>query len=305
MALPQDRSAQVALISVAFTALFAVAFGIVLNQIDSFDVRNIIGVLMLAVLLAAALCALGVSAGRYMRSTAGASAVVSSRRGTRQWLAGTTIAMASLGLFGLAIVVIFKTRVADERMQVFTTLVPVFASWVGTVLAFYFGRESFIAANEQVSKLISGQNLVPGLAAVAVRSAMTPVAKIALIATDQEPDSITVTEMENKLGDHSRLPITWANRSPRYLIHKSVIDSFNGSGPATNLHDLISQSGRSFEVGSGFAVVAATGTLQDVADALKQEGIEDALVTEDGLTDQPLIGWVTDKKLDKYRTGPI
>ena len=62
-------------------------------------------------------------------------------------LVGATIAITILAVI---------TIVGDpsQAKDIFNVILPVFASWVGTVLAFYFGRENYEAANQQAQDLV-------------------------------------------------------------------------------------------------------------------------------------------------------
>jgi hypothetical protein len=68
------------------------------------------------------------------------------------------IALGILLVSALAITVLAAVAVnpdSSNALTIFNTSQPVFASWVGTVLAFNFGRENFESANSQMRPLIS------------------------------------------------------------------------------------------------------------------------------------------------------
>ena len=55
-------------------------------------------------------------------------------------------------VFGLALAVILVDK--SKTITIFNMVLPVVASWVGTILAFYFGRENFESANKQVRDIM-------------------------------------------------------------------------------------------------------------------------------------------------------
>jgi len=65
--------------------------------------------------------------------------------------------MGTLIFSALSITVLAGYAIAKDptnTMTIFNVILPVFASWVGTILAFYFGRENFESANKQVRELV-------------------------------------------------------------------------------------------------------------------------------------------------------
>jgi len=73
-------------------------------------------------------------------------------------------ALTTVGVLGLAaILAALLIRKADPGMadkqvalirDTFTMLLPVFDTWVGTVLAYYFSRENFAEAAKQTANLV-------------------------------------------------------------------------------------------------------------------------------------------------------
>jgi hypothetical protein len=70
----------------------------------------------------------------------------------RDRIALGVLVVSALTLAVLAVVVVLQD--STNAMLVFNVLLPVVASWVGTVLAFYFGRENFEAASKQIRETL-------------------------------------------------------------------------------------------------------------------------------------------------------
>src|SRR6266849_4165538 len=65
--------------------------------------------------------------------------------------------VAGVSLFGitlLAAIVLYKDwNDKDMVRYVFASIIPLLASWMGTILAFYFSKENFMAATQSVTDL--------------------------------------------------------------------------------------------------------------------------------------------------------
>ena len=126
------------------------------------------------------------------------------------------ILIASAGAITLLAIVAVAVK-PDQAQVIFNTTLPVFASWVGTVLAFYFGRESFESANSQVRQIID--KLSPEQrAAESISSIMRKLdatTHVTLPAPQGEAQ-VPLTDLRAKLvGDVSRLPVVDPAGAPR------------------------------------------------------------------------------------------
>src|SRR5215208_905627 len=81
----------------------------------------------------------------------------------RRWLAAGFVGASILGIVVISIVAISaagKTRAETSRL-VFSSVLPLLGTWVGTVLAFYFARENFQAATESTLRLAGIETATP------------------------------------------------------------------------------------------------------------------------------------------------
>jgi hypothetical protein len=78
----------------------------------------------------------------------------------------TTWALIAIAMLGIAIIAIVgynasipstdveaRREFLDAVKYVFASVLPVVAAWVGTVMAFYFGKENFKAATDSLSQI--------------------------------------------------------------------------------------------------------------------------------------------------------
>jgi hypothetical protein len=196
----------------------------------------------------------------------------------------------------------------SEAQVIFNTTLPVFASWVGTVLAYYFGRENFESANSQVRQMID--KLSPEQRAAApIDSIMRKldVTTHVKLPGAQGEAQVPLTDLRTKLvGDVSRLPVVDPSSVAKYMIHGSTIDRYlAGGGKETDtLAAFIAEcakNGTAFDAGRGFVLAAAKDTIQAAKEKLdRQTACQDIFITADGKPDQPLLGWVSNVRLGKF-----
>jgi hypothetical protein len=192
-------------------------------------------------------------------------------------------------------------------MQIFNVVLPVTASWVGTVLAFYFGRESFESASQQAQQLI---RLTPEQRAAA------PVTSImrSLDSTVHYPIPRGKGDADVKLSDliakytakASRLPVIDADKRPKYMVHRSRIDSYLASGgkPDHTLEQFIAaqkKAGVEFGTDKGFVVVSQQTTLAEAKRKMEAvHACQDIFITKGGTPDEALTGWISNVRMAKH-----
>lgn len=226
---------------------------------------------------------------------------------TRNWLALGILGISAVAILALGITVIWLDKEGKSAMQIFNATLPVFSSWVGTVLAFYFGRENFEAANEKVSvlldKLPSGQR-----ASAPAESVMRKLSDITLqqLTAAQGEAQVTLKDLRAKLvGDVSRLPVIDANGCPLYLVHGSMIDRHlaDGGKDSDTLAALLDKDDNRTAFGPrrGFVLAAEKDTLATAKIRMEAvQGCQDIFITVDGSEKRPLLGWISNTRLGKF-----
>ncbi len=226
--------------------------------------------------------------------------------GARSILAYLILAFSILAITVLAIYVIRGNP--DEGKNIFNIVLPVFASWVGTVLAFYFGRDNFESANKQVREIV--RRLTPEERAKAmVNSIMRSFENMVhfQIPSEKGNQDIKISELIGKFVNNvSRLPIVDAERRPKYIIHNSSIDKYiamGGKQEDTLEQFLATQKKAGFEYGvnKGFVVVSEQSTLADAKRKMEEAlPCQDICVTKKGSEEEQLIGWISNVRISKY-----
>lgn len=231
-----------------------------------------------------------------------------SNGGARSYLAYGVLIFSTAAITFLAIYAMAVSKDPKEPMVIFNIVLPVFASWVGTILAFYFGRENFESANKQVRELV--QRLTPEERAKArVNSIMRGLDNMTTfeIPRGKTEDDIKLSELNSKFSSNvSRLPVIDADKKPKYMIHDSNIAKYIASGGTLDdafrkfIDDRKNQK-IEFGIDKGFVLVSEQETLADAKRKMEAKSpCQDIFITKKGNPDEPLTGWISNLRLGKY-----
>lgn len=225
---------------------------------------------------------------------------------SRIWIAVTTMGFAAMTITALAIIAIQKQP--DETMTIFNIVLPVMATWVGTILAFYFGKENFESANKSVQEMfdkISPEQREQSLVKAIMRSIFNTVYyKFEKGKSDKD---VKISELRELLkGKISRLLIINSDGKPKYIIHDSRFSSFLlAEGKDTDtLAKFIAdhhKKGINFGINKGFIMVSESTTLGEAKKKLiEHPPCQDIFITKNGTEKEPLTGWISNIRMEKY-----
>jgi hypothetical protein len=217
-------------------------------------------------------------------------------------LAGALLALAQGG----------NAASADAASKAFNTILPVLASWVGTVLAFYFSSANQEHTNDILDKAISrasGANTIAPSAPVSEK--MIPQAKIHGLQDlkDRKPADIPISELQRKF--EGKLPngaavtrlIFVENGVFKFVLHASTLNSFVvHAKPAENatFEDLLKYEDLANQISKLVVFVSAASTLAAAKMALERvSGAQDIIVTTTGNATEPMLGWLSNVDLTK------
>jgi hypothetical protein len=226
------------------------------------------------------------------------------------------VSIAGLGILA-AIVIILNPRSAKD---VFNILLPVFAAWVGTVLAYYFSGENYEKASQQVADIVKQVSPLERLRSLPVRDHMIKPAdmvKINLTPEKGEGNLKVVKDILDfmKSKDKNRLPILDDKDRPKYIIHRSMIDKYLAqetlvAKKADKLQDITFKDLLEGEedlkriFSKGFATVPEDATIAEAKCVM--EALDDCLdvfVTKGGSRKEPVIGWLTNVMISELSRG--
>ena len=139
-----------------------------------------------------------------------------------------------LGIVAMLCVAFSSKDALTGIKDILSIILPVIAAWVGTVLAFYFSRENYVAAAENNAAVL-GLSMDQKLKTISVSDVMIRIDGDGadVLKTDSTEKDI---KLKSELLDQqflkynrNRLPILNANGLVRYVIHRSIIDKFVSS----------------------------------------------------------------------------
>lgn len=250
---------------------------------------------------------------------------VTESRPLRDQLALLVIGIAVLALTVLAGIYIGSSDSDVARAaaadKIFGALLPLVGTWVGTVLAFYFGRENFIAASRSVSDM-ARQISAPDRSRMTAAQIMTPRADMPVLKlpADGGEDKVTIQELKSLFDGHrARVAILAADDSVKYVIHEATFTRFAlgqaeehlaalklaAAAPAqpNTLADFLNAeitAGRTVRhVATAFIIVRKAEVAGRISALLLAEGAQDAFVTETGLRSEAVQGWIRFDELVK------
>jgi hypothetical protein len=183
-------------------------------------------------------------------------------------------------------------------------VLPMIGTWVGTVLAFYFGREQLEAATRSFTALAQ---LSPEekLGSIKVTEKMIPLTNA--FVTKDDPTSVKLLEVLKGMeasGKGDRLPVLTSDQKPRYVIHRSTIDRFIAKSATAGktkeelenltLADLLADTDLKDMLQTTVAVVPQNATLADAKRAMERlNWCQDVMITPAGSITEPASGWIT------------
>lgn len=231
-------------------------------------------------------------------------------------------------IIGTGIVLIYNAGNDDTKIDkavnlltnVFYSLLPVVATWVGTVIAFYFGKANFEAANQSAKDFFSAITSEQKLRGIKVsdKEVMINFTEIKYFnhTSDEEVGKTKVSTLIKFMIDKkvTRLPFITPERAIKYCIHRSVFDKFISSlalnKPDVNIKEQVFNDFLATDIdeiknyiSSGIIYANEDATLFDIKQMMdNNKYCEDAFVTKTGSKSEPVIGWVTnDAILEKSK----
>ena len=218
---------------------------------------------------------------------------------TARWIALTVTGCIMLGTLFVVVVPYFRNGKLDD--VVLQTILPLWGTWIGTVLAFYFGKTNFEVASEAIGKVTSSEKM----AKLLVRNIM--VRDIEYLEEEEVKDAKIQDILESPdFKKFQRFPI-FNDGVVRYVIHRSLFDEFIRlkvkEGKLTleelnnlKLEDLLKENSESIQkkLYRGFAIVSMSATLLDAKKEMDNTPeCNDVFVTESGNTDEKVCGLIT------------
>ncbi|OFX84177.1 MAG: hypothetical protein A2W99_00165 [Bacteroidetes bacterium GWF2_33_16] len=199
------------------------------------------------------------------------------------------------------------------------SLLPLWGTWIGTIIAFYFGRENFEAANRSYRDVIKTLTPEQKIAAIPVKEVMIPLEKIKYIEFKEDTKNEKIIDIiKNPIfKEYHRIAFLTPEKVFRYMIHKSTLALFliektqvAGTGGSqakvdTNtltLQDLFQYDNHDSRIpqmlNRGYSFMSVSGCLLDaknIVDSIPE--CQDVFVTLNGKETEPVLGLVTNNMI--------
>lgn len=227
-----------------------------------------------------------------------------------------------LGFAGLLLVAFFiyvgeYEEALDTLKYVFTALLPIWGTWIGTVLAYYFSKQNFEAASKSVQNLVDSISPREKLETLLARDIMIKFEDLKCdnLAKGEAVDDLTIVSIRQKIIDAGikRWPI-FQEKVYKYIFHKSTLDDYltdkllkdklpeaelNALNIAKMKSDNIPWIQRVIKDAAVF--IPETASLYDAKKEMdKHEACNDAFVTKTGNKDEEVLGWISNVDIAKH-----
>lgn len=232
---------------------------------------------------------------------------------TRNRIAMNIVGFGLIATLVIAVLIILMADKKSEASQlVLTGILPLVGTWVGTVLAFYFAKDNFESAARNTRETLG---LTEKLKAIRVSDpeVMRTQFHSLKLASGQNPDEVTITQILTETKDYNRLPILDSKNVAQFVVHRSVATSFlsmkalEGMSRADleklKVADLLNDP-KAADLATlikSLVLVPKTASLADAKQAMEAlSNCSDVFVTETGKATEPILGWISNTKIAKH-----
>ena len=246
-------------------------------------------------------------------STANKSSVIQEILGNRitKFVMWGTITLLAVGI-GFAITALYfpveKSKESFAILQyIMGVILPLWGTWIGTSLAYYYSKDNFEAANRSVQQIVD--KLTPEKKLQSLKSADVMIAQDKLIYQTMSPgDDLSKFKIQQDGIDFLaknkiKRVIILEGKKARYVIHRDLISFYiaNMALASTDIKDKtfkdMYNSGNAeikTTMDGSVGFVAAASTLLDVKTFMgDHKSCQDVFITQNGGKDEDILGWVT------------
>ena len=234
------------------------------------------------------------------------------------WVPVATVLLAVITLIFMGIMVWRGAyNAAKELLQyVFSALLPLWGTWIGTVLAFYFSKENLDAANKNVQTLVDRLNPQEKLEAMMVKDVMMKYDQLYKqeLADDETLDEVKLFDIRKNIDTRNikRWPI-FKNCVYQLILHRSIIDQFLTDQvvagktvkalEALKVKDMKNDGNDWIKqvLVDAACFVPEDATLYEAKKKMDESTCcNDVFVTKNGLSTEPVLGWISNVDIVKY-----
>jgi len=225
----------------------------------------------------------------------------------------------AIGIAGLAVFTILFITIKvlgsnlDEGLDfVAKSVLPLVATWMGAIIAYYFAKDNFDATTEQSDKMIDKLTMEKRLESVKVTDAMIPLSEIQYFSLSDFLEKKIMSEiLDNKSMKGLNRFLFFDGKKCEFVIHRSIFDRFitfrlgkeEKGVKELKLKDLIAEKDKAIHdyVHKGISYISQAGCLLDAKKLIDDnKSSEDIIVTRTGKENEDVVGWIPDTLLAEY-----
>jgi len=225
-----------------------------------------------------------------------------------KWLAYGITFIVLLGTAGIAIYALLK-----DKIDLLQTIIPLWGTWLGTILAFYFGKNNFDAAAKSYQNVIEKLTPAEKMAKLLVKDYMVPLEKLVSLTYDKvKNEKIYEILGYEQFKPYKRFSFLDNDGAAKYIIHRSLFTQFISSKVNENqnieairnltLEDFINNSDDSIKniLKNSFAVVSINSTLLEAKVKIDfMSECQDVFITKTGAANEKVEGLITNNLILK------
>jgi hypothetical protein len=224
-----------------------------------------------------------------------------------------TIAVVSITIVIALILVIYPLLKGEDLDLDFIgkSLLPLWGTWIGTVIAFYFGKANFDAATKTYQETIKALSPEEKIAQLFVKDIMIPVDKLQYLILEEEKENTIKSILAlPRFALFNRFAVFEANRILKCIIHRSTFNQFivnklNASIDKTiidklTLQDIVDEQSPEIKnmLSNGFNFININANLLEAKKAMDvMPECLDVFVTETGRSTEPVLGLITNNMI--------
>jgi hypothetical protein len=229
-------------------------------------------------------------------------------------IARGVLILAGAGILAISMAALIGGWVNGRQFEttqlVFNALLPLFGTWVGTVLAYYFSKQNFESASQSVERMVT-LTTEQKLGKIVVEKEMLRSGQITAVtipAGKTEKD-ITLQDLAKLLRDPvTRIPILDSTGAVKYIVHQSGLWKFiaehatagNPAAIATlTLDDLVKDAILKDWVSNIVFIPASVSVAEAKKRMEERKGCQDLIVTQNGGRSEPMLGWMTNTDIGR------
>ncbi|MDO8898783.1 MAG: hypothetical protein Q7V19_14130 [Bacteroidales bacterium] len=196
------------------------------------------------------------------------------------------------------------------------SILPLVATWMGAIIAYYFAKDNFNAAADRYDSMIDKLSPEDKMRSKSIEKEMIPIKDMKTFQLNDMINKLILKDIHNApVMEGLHRFIFLEAKKCRYIIHRSIFDRFiskkliqfetmndniNSNIRTLTLSNLIEEKDEAIFnfVHRSIVYLPVTGNLLDAKKALESNKFsQDVVITKNGRSDEEVLGWIPDTLL--------